>query len=124
MIVVNTDFVPGHRIRESVGLVRGSTIRAKHLGKDLLAGLRTIVGGEISTGKGLNVPGSDLSIGALTDKDRRDLEFGIEIGVDFIGLSFVRSAVDILEGRSRIGDCGAAKPIVADTQPDTNPAIG
>jgi uncharacterized protein YbjQ (UPF0145 family) len=47
MIIVNTDFVPGHRIHKSMGLVRGSTIRAKHLGKDLLAGLRTIVGGEV-----------------------------------------------------------------------------
>ena len=47
MILVNTDFVPGHRIVEGLGLVRGSTIRAKHLGKDIMAGLRTLVGGEI-----------------------------------------------------------------------------
>ncbi|MBU7044672.1 MAG: heavy metal-binding domain-containing protein, partial [Theionarchaea archaeon] len=40
MIVVNTDFVPGKEIVEIVGLVRGNTIRAKHLGKDLMAGLR------------------------------------------------------------------------------------
>ena len=47
MIIVNTDFVPGYRVTESLGLVRGSTIRAKHVGKDILAGLRTIFGGEI-----------------------------------------------------------------------------
>ena len=47
MIVVNTDFVPGQEIQETLGLVRGSTIRAKHLGKDIMAGLRTLVGGEI-----------------------------------------------------------------------------
>lgn len=47
MQIVNTDFVPGYRITESLGLVRGSTIRAKHLGKDILAGLRSIVGGEV-----------------------------------------------------------------------------
>ncbi|MAB80096.1 MAG: hypothetical protein CMJ89_12160 [Planctomycetes bacterium] len=47
MIIVNTDFVSGHRIVESLGLVRGSTIRAKHIGKDIMAGLRTLVGGEI-----------------------------------------------------------------------------
>ncbi|UCG87672.1 MAG: YbjQ family protein [Gemmatimonadota bacterium] len=47
MILVNTDFVPGHQIREALGLVRGSTIRAKHLGKDIVAGLRTLLGGEI-----------------------------------------------------------------------------
>jgi uncharacterized protein YbjQ (UPF0145 family) len=47
MIVVNTPDVPGRRITKSLGLVRGNTIRAKHLGKDILASLRTIVGGEI-----------------------------------------------------------------------------
>jgi len=47
IIVVNTDFVPGREITEALGIVRGSTIRAKHIGKDFLAGLRQIVGGEI-----------------------------------------------------------------------------
>jgi len=47
MLIHNTDFVPGRRITESLGLVRGSTIRAKHIGKDIMAGLRTLVGGEI-----------------------------------------------------------------------------
>ena len=47
MLILNTDFVTGHEIRECLGLVRGSTIRAKHLGKDILASLRSLVGGEI-----------------------------------------------------------------------------
>lgn len=47
MIVVNTDFVPGREIVEALGLVRGSTVRAKHLGKDIMASLRSIVGGEV-----------------------------------------------------------------------------
>ncbi len=46
MILVTTDFVPGYRVTESLGLVRGSTIRAKHIGKDIVASLRTIFGGE------------------------------------------------------------------------------
>ena len=48
MIVVNTETVPGREIVEVLGLVRGNTIRAKHIGKDLMAGLRNIVGGELS----------------------------------------------------------------------------
>ena len=48
MIVVNTETVPGMEIVEVLGLVRGNTIRAKHLGKDIMAGLRNIVGGELS----------------------------------------------------------------------------
>lgn len=47
MIIVNTESVSGHRITQTLGLVRGNTIRAKHIGKDIMAGLRTIVGGEI-----------------------------------------------------------------------------
>ena len=47
LITVTTDFVPGREIIEAVGVVRGSTIRAKHLGKDIVAGLRMLVGGEI-----------------------------------------------------------------------------
>ncbi len=48
MILVNTENIPGKEIVEVVGLVKGSTIQSKHIGKDLMAGLKTIVGGEIS----------------------------------------------------------------------------
>ena len=47
MIVVNTETVPGHRVVEALGVVRGSTIRAKHIGSDIMAGLRNLVGGEV-----------------------------------------------------------------------------
>ena len=47
MIVVNTDTVACKRITKSLGLVRGNTIRARHIGKDIMAGLRNLVGGEV-----------------------------------------------------------------------------
>ncbi len=47
MIVVNTESIPGYRVRESKGLVQGNTIRAKHLGRDMAAGLKNLVGGEL-----------------------------------------------------------------------------
>ncbi len=47
MILVNTNDVPRKRIVEVYGLVKGNTIQAKHLGKDIMAGLKTLVGGEI-----------------------------------------------------------------------------
>lgn len=47
MISVNTDFVIGYTVTETIGIARGNTIRAKHIGKDIIAGLRTIIGGEI-----------------------------------------------------------------------------
>lgn len=48
MIIVTNDRIPGRRVVESLGLVRGNTIRARHVGRDVLAGLRNVVGGEIS----------------------------------------------------------------------------
>ena len=47
MIVVNTETIPGHQVVEALGVVRGSTIRAKHIGSDIMASLRNIVGGEV-----------------------------------------------------------------------------
>ncbi len=47
MIMVTTDFVPGKTIKKTLGLVRGNTIRARHIGRDISAALKNIVGGEI-----------------------------------------------------------------------------
>jgi uncharacterized protein YbjQ (UPF0145 family) len=49
MIVTNLETVPGHRIVQHFGLVQGNTIRAKHVGRDIMAGLKNIVGGEIKS---------------------------------------------------------------------------
>ncbi len=48
MIMTPTDNIPGKKIQKTLGLVRGNTIRARHVGKDILAGFRAVVGGEIS----------------------------------------------------------------------------
>ncbi len=47
MIVTSLDQVPGRTVTETIGIVKGSTVRAKHIGKDILAGLKQLVGGEI-----------------------------------------------------------------------------
>ncbi|MDX8362022.1 MULTISPECIES: YbjQ family protein [Bacillaceae] len=47
MILVTTDFVPGKEIKQLIGFVRGNTVQTKHIGKDIMAGLKTLVGGEI-----------------------------------------------------------------------------
>ncbi|HEY0220594.1 MAG TPA: pyruvate kinase [Candidatus Paceibacterota bacterium] len=60
---------------------------------------KVLVGGEIKGRRGVNLPDSDLSIKSLTDKDLKDLEFGLKNKVDFIALSFVRRPSDILELR-------------------------
>ncbi|MEM8850807.1 MAG: YbjQ family protein [Pseudomonadota bacterium] len=47
MIIVTTETIPGREIEHTLGLVRGSTVRSKHLGSDIVAGLRNLVGGEV-----------------------------------------------------------------------------
>lgn len=47
MYIITTDEVPGYRVAEILGIVRGSTVRAKHLGRDIAAGLKNLVGGEL-----------------------------------------------------------------------------
>ncbi len=47
MILVNTELIPGYRVVETKGLVQGNTIRAKHLGRDIAAGFKNLVGGEL-----------------------------------------------------------------------------
>ncbi len=63
---------------------------------------RVITGGTLSDHKGLNVPNAVLPISALTPKDRRDLQFGMELGVDWVGLSFVQRPEDVAEARKLI----------------------
>lgn len=63
-----------------------------------------IAGGELSDRKGVNVPEAVLQLSPLTEKDRRDLAFGLELGVDWVALSFVQRPEDIVEARELIGD--------------------
>ncbi|UTW07646.1 pyruvate kinase [Pseudomonas benzenivorans] len=63
---------------------------------------RVIAGGELSDRKGVNVPEAVLQLSPLTEKDRRDLSFGLELGVDWVALSFVQRPEDILEARELI----------------------
>ncbi len=74
---------------------------------------RVIIGGRLRSHKGLNLPGAALRIAALTPKDRQDVRFAIEQEVDFIALSFVRSADDVKELRRLLADVGANVPIIA-----------
>ncbi|MFM7268783.1 MAG: pyruvate kinase [Cyanobium sp.] len=74
---------------------------------------RVSVGGVLSNNKGVNFPDVQLSIRALTDKDRRDLAFGLQQGVDWVALSFVRNPSDMEEIRALIRSHGHSTPVVA-----------
>jgi pyruvate kinase len=70
-------------------------------------------GGPLRSNKGMNLPGVMLSTPALTEKDRRDLVFGVQHHVDYAAMSFVRRAEDVLEAKSLIRSMGETIPVVA-----------
>ncbi len=74
---------------------------------------RVVVAGTLSDNKGVNFPGVYLSIKALTDKDRQDLIFGLDQGMDWIALSFVRNPQDVLEIKDIISSAGKQVPVIA-----------
>ncbi len=80
-------------------------------GKDIIC--KVLVGGEIKGKRGLNMPDSNLSIKSLTDKDLKDLEFGIKNDLDFIALSFVRRPSDITELRTILNKRKSKAGIIA-----------
>ena len=84
----------------------------KIIGMDIVC--RVINGGELGQRKGVNVPNVPVRLPALTEKDREDIIFGVEQGVDFIAASFVRSAEGILEIKALLKECRAPYiPIIA-----------
>ncbi|VVD94624.1 pyruvate kinase [Pandoraea eparura] len=90
---------PGNALLIDDGRVR---LRVTSCGPD---SAETVVetGGKVSDRKGVNVPDCALQLSALTEKDHRDLKFGLQLGVDWVALSFVQTARDIEELREIVG---------------------
>jgi pyruvate kinase len=99
----------GARILLRDGLIelRVSTVRGKDVVCDVLNG------GSLGEHQGINLPGTALSIPAMTEKDRKDLEFGLKHGVDAVALSFVRSAADVTMVRQIVTARGSDTPLIA-----------
>jgi pyruvate kinase len=99
----------GARILLRDGLIelRVRTVRGKDVVCDVLNG------GTLGEHQGINLPGTALSIPALTEKDHKDLEFGLKQGVDAVALSFVRSAADVNMVRQIVADHGSNIPLIA-----------
>ncbi|NMM49145.1 pyruvate kinase [Marinigracilibium pacificum] len=72
-----------------------------------------VYGGPLKSRKGINLPQSEVSAPSLTEKDIRDLEFGLEQDVDWIALSFVRKADDVRDIKKRISDAGRSARVIA-----------
>src|ERR671935_1045137 len=100
---------PGHEILIDDGLVR-LQVESVHSGR---AHCAIIEGGRVTSHKGVNLPGVPLPIPSLTRKDLDDLEFALAQEVDFVALSFVRSAADVRDLRGLIDHAGSHAAVVA-----------
>jgi len=100
---------PGNRILLDDGKIELQVVSANATDVNT----RVVSGGELKAHKGVNLPGAKLSISALTDKDRADLVFAVQQEVDYIALSFVRRAEDVIELKQLLGAQGASIPVIA-----------
>jgi pyruvate kinase len=100
---------PGDPVLLADGELELSVVESR--GADLVC--RVVVGGVLSSHKGLNLPSRSIDAPSLTEKDREDLAFGLALGVDYVALSFVRSARNVLEARHFAKERGASVPWIA-----------
>ena len=100
---------PGHDVLIDDGLVRLTVEEVK----DGRALCRVVVGGEVKTHKGVNLPGVPVPIPSLTKKDLDDLSFALGLGVDYVALSFVRAAADVRDLQSIIRQHGSPARVIA-----------
>jgi pyruvate kinase len=107
--VIGEVLQPGHEVLIDDGLVR---LRVEQIEQGR-ARCAVVIGGVVSSHKGVNLPGVPIPIPSITRKDMDDLELALEIGVDFVALSFVRSAADVRDLRELIEQAGSHAHVIA-----------
>src|SRR5262249_33824587 len=100
---------PGHDVLIDDGLIR---LRVEEVEEPRVR-CTVLVGGLVSSHKGVNLPGVPIPIPALTQKDIDDLEFALQLGADFVALSFVRSAADVRDLKALIQEAGSRAHVIA-----------
>jgi pyruvate kinase len=104
-----SDISPGQLIYINDGLIK---LKVKKVTDEAIY-TTVIEGGEISDHKGVNFPNTRLSIPAITEKDKKDLKFGLSHSIDLVALSFVKTPNDVLELRNLMEEYGRVVPIVS-----------
>jgi uncharacterized protein YbjQ (UPF0145 family) len=100
MIVTTTEEVPGHRVVEILGLVRGNTVRTRHLGRDFLAGLKNLVGGEVHSYTSMLAQSREQAL------DRMQAE-ALELGANAV-ISIRITTSTVMQGAAEILAYGTA----------------
>ena len=107
--VLGSVLKPGHDVLIDDGAVR---LRVQRVDRGR-ADCQVIVGGTVRSNKGVNLPGVPLPIPSLTKKDIEDLQFALELGCDFVALSFVRTASDVQALKTLIEAAGSTAHVIA-----------
>ena len=100
---------PGSRILLSDGLIELRVVRVH--GGDVEC--EVVNGGLLGEHKGINLPGTVVTVPSLTEKDEKDLEFGLKHGVDIVAVSFIRTADDVRYVKRRVHDLGSEAWVIA-----------
>lgn len=95
MIIVTSDSIPGKTVKKTIGLVRGNTIRARHVGHDIMAKLRHIVGGEITDYTKMMAESREQSLDRMVEEAQSRGANAI-VGVRFTTSMIMESAAEIL----------------------------
>ena len=95
MIITTTDHIPGATIIESLGLVRGSTVRSRHIGRDIMAGFRNIVGGEVVEYTKLLAEAREQSIQRMVDS-AESMGANAIVGARFITSAVAQGAAELV----------------------------
>ena len=95
MIIVNTEFVEGKKIKQTIGLVKGNTIQAKSIGKDLKAGFRHMVGGEIKEYTKMLAESREIALKRMVEKAEK-LNADAVVNIRFMTASIMGGAAEIL----------------------------
>ena len=103
------DCKPGDYLLIDDGKVTVQVIEVK--GNDVVT--KCIEPGAVSNNKGINLPGVSVSVPALSEKDKEDLRWGLKAGADYIALSFVRNAADIVDVHAIMDEVGIRLPVIA-----------
>ncbi|TFG45489.1 MAG: YbjQ family protein [Candidatus Brocadiia bacterium] len=95
MILVTTETIQGKKIVKTLGLVRGNTIRARHIGRDIMAGLRNLVGGEVSDYTKLMAESREQALDRMTEEAQK-IGANAIVGVKFSTTEIMKMAAEIL----------------------------
>ena len=95
MIIVTTDEIPGRTIKKTLGLVRGNTIRARHVGRDISAALKNLVGGEITDYTKMMAESREQALDRMVE-EAETLNADAIVGVKFTTSMIMQSASEIL----------------------------